>query len=56
MKINADRVLVEKPTRDHLEHRGIQGSIILKLMIKKLEGEALTAFIRLKTEMSDELL
>jgi hypothetical protein len=50
VKINADRVLVEKPTRDRLEHRGIQGRIILKLTIKKLEGEVLAAFIRLKTD------
>jgi hypothetical protein len=31
-KINADRFVTEKPNRDRLEHRGIDGKIILKLI------------------------
>jgi hypothetical protein len=34
-KRNADRVLVGKLERDLLEHRGINGRIILKCILKK---------------------
>ena len=37
--------------RDHLEHIGIEGTIMLKWIFKKWDGEAWTGLIWLRTGM-----
>ena len=42
--------------RDHLEHLGVDGMIILKYIFKKWNGEALTGLIWLRIGIGGELL
>jgi hypothetical protein len=42
--------------RDHLGDVGIEGRIIIKLTIKKWDGEARTGLLRLETETGGGLL